>query len=1832
MPPRGPTKGSHLRQVSAASAETASTRSTSNSHYDSKPKTPSENTFKQATVGLNNHPCSLWVHDERFAREEILFNSQAFSETGVKVGDLVEITTSRSPGEAVNFQNKIDSHLQPFHANVESDNGLRHTQPPGGGIKINTSTESKFGSNVPARCLFLVKPFPWEINTRHPNLEISVAGSVANTFGFKNRSQVYLSVVDRSKYSASHVEIVFRDQFLVRADMWRLVMSELIERPVYRGQKIVFMGSIKGTVRSVRVDGEKCLSGYFSPQTIPVFRSESARYVVFIQMSKEMWDFDSEGTGDILFSRVINGFLPELFKRWASIDAKHLVTLVLFTRVEYELPTNSDNPSVLNDESLKRAKSESQQVPTQDFYRVVINDMASGYWTTILDELKREFRTFLRDVSIQKSTFQTTSPAGTEDHQQTSGHDIPQAKIAGRPSSALRGNILEAINIASSQLAIDYIDRDMVRTGTSIVVITPGTGVFEVDYDALAWTSEVLTRNGIGIDLVCLSPMPLHSTPLFKYRNPNPTPSKESHLRSSPPALRPGSGSFSSKASHLSRSVNTPYGSLTHTPTRVRLVGQNLEWEYGIPHWVDISFWNASAHRQRRKLLDKKSNVPIPWTISRQSKLFMPRVRMYEIQMMGVMESEQSNISIPYLSEGHINFQGGSNLLAHFPNISDTDSHTSRFLSTPNSPFRSQYSDGGKPESFLLGLKNSRRSALSTRAKQQGRMLNWMDEYDNTIFRPLQKPHKTGKHSKGRRLVDPDTTSNRLQSRRSLSLKERESHPDEHTDLPHSSGHGTRQLMQPPDTKKPVQTELRVPEKLNTKTGSRVSVPRISRSISFALRGLGSGPPRAVASTEVNAEHAKALPVANRKTSDGGEPDPGFKSKAASIKSATLSPSEMDPPQKPVTPKKPTFNVEVPASRPISIKIAQRKMLEEAEAEPQRSESSFSTTATDMAYEREPNGDSHGIFAMKRMGPKLDKSSDPSFHETSTSLSPSKALSPWIRSVNPSNALQDNPTQVNRFGRWQHVHPRRPNSASVKWKSLKSPAILPLTIEEFPTPTELASDYFQTPYRVYQNDDAEISEVPKSREVLVREMVALRLSHGFQIVVGQAVSEACGKPVDRLNVFDTRNLSKDGTTIFLTLGNIIHRLVCVAGGEIEVTKFRRKALVDSLPERSNIPISYNAAIRTILSKQYDINSLNLRTPSEEYNWNYADAYIAGHRDHLTNPTKQLRFWRTRFVLIPIRLPANMRRPMQSFHEDNEEEIHLLGINQLTNMWQRHRYVPAEEKRLQSSTHKRKDQNPLDIMYQTRNPSEVVAAELDRLLLADPNQGSNTAQLLPDSELLQRSDLSVSSLSQIIQGDKGVRMMDRRWHWRLHYNCFIGLEFTTWILRNFRDIETREEAVEFGNELMDHGLFQHVERRHNFRDGNYFYQIASDYRILRQESRSSWFPGLKADKSVPSTPMDDTSKSSPSVRAKSDQSTEDDTAELPTPTKPGKTRVAISLSKSMKYDTDPRKRSNRPEVVDLHYDRLHNPDNCFHIELSWMNATPKLLEDALVTWAATGEKFGLKLVEVPINEASTVTQTQGFRKPYLVKPKLEPPKGPIPLEFVTSSFTQQGTRDHHYYQKAILRKFDFVLDFEAWKSFPPDVEVSYSWGKPDYHYPQYIHRSGCILAQIMDDGNFLLLANRLSSHRSPMTKDAVKLDRPDHGRPRAGTFDPLDRGSPYLSPFARPIADAATGSQPQTEIMNFYNSPEQIKDQLEAFCSDVGKLGKFYAEGHAKSASFKPTAVVPSTDSSIPSLELPDSVVMRHISPPPNLDHKLSSSIEARVHSRGSPRNVLGPTP
>lgn len=286
-------------------------------------------------------------------------------------------------------------------------------------------------------------------------------------------------------HAASHVELTYRDMYLTRADMRRLASSELWRKALYRGQELVFLSSVRITVRSIYVNGQKVNSALFGDNTRPIFRSESARFVLYIQMSKEMWEFEPTCSGDIIAERVINRFLPELFKRWSDLKAHHAVSIVLFTRMEVSFGAAHNQPVPETGKDLSRS------VSYRDYYRVVVSAMSSSEAPTIIHQLKIEIRRFLRDAS----TVQIRSLDG-------SGQEVTRSVLSGTPSSAQNGNLLEAINLVTTQYAEDYIDRDLVRTGLSVMIISPGTGMFEVDENILQLTTDNLAHNGIGIDLV----------------------------------------------------------------------------------------------------------------------------------------------------------------------------------------------------------------------------------------------------------------------------------------------------------------------------------------------------------------------------------------------------------------------------------------------------------------------------------------------------------------------------------------------------------------------------------------------------------------------------------------------------------------------------------------------------------------------------------------------------------------------------------------------------------------------------------------------------------------------------------------------------------------------------------------------------------------------------------------------------------------------------------------------------------------------------------------------------------------------------------------------------------------------------------------------------------------------------------------------------------------------------------------------------------------------------------------------------------------------------------
>lgn len=1729
---------------------------------------------------------TLWVHDEAFSQEEVLISPVILSESDVHEGDLIEIVPYAESIEIRDFENTSQH-------GVEVDDG-----------SVSDLDLEDVTSKSDSRYLCIVKMASKELMEKQKGLEISMSRTVANAFGFRSRTQVTITKSDTEKWTASHVELGFRDAYLARSDMWRFVSQQLAGRTLYKGQKFSFFGSMKVTVKTIHVRGHHVSTGYFSRVTIPVFRSEAARYVLFIQMSREMWDFDSEGDGEIMFNRVINGFLPDLFRRWAALEVRHLVSIVMFGRLEYD---RYDFGNAFGSGGFSQTSSGSAGSTGfhQDFYRVVVTDMASAQWTTILDELKRDFRVFLRDMSLQ-------IPIPPQPNTQLNA--LPP-KITGRPSTALKGNILEAINIASSQFANDYIDRDLIRTGVSTIVITAGTGVFDVDRDLLRLTSENLTNNGIGIDIVCLSRMPLHSVPLFKYQltSTSSLSRVSSNISASPhtsnsvvmyPALH-SMGHSPAYSSFTSTSVNYFSRFPSAFPSKLP---QN--YGYGVPHWIDLSYWSPQSdgrsfqQRKEQKLSSRKR-----YTYAKRS--FVPRVRMYELQMMGLMELGMADIAVPYMSETR-----GQQQRRRKRGMSDMAQLSSTASSSPTLL--------RKNKSSLVRQKDNHGSS-ETCAEYAGNSVEGMDDYDASIFRNVSGSNPKPKKTKSKTV------------QRDEGIRKQPMEID-------------RQRL---ITKKPSLTSISNISQKGKKEGSdnsslkttptkSLKTPRISRNISYALRGLAP-PLRTAANVEINTETAKAQPLLAKPSltqATAITPVHGHR-----VESMTHIDSERDSAHNFDSDKHSIISSETVAerpSRPILISgLSQPKLdLKKKVRDHVPSRVTLGETVSQQNVSRKLNTDSLSSSAEDHISEILSLDMMPD--------SIPRSSVPFVRNVNASNPLKKHPRAAEVFGRWQHLYPHKPRSSTVKWRSLCTPASVPLTTEDFPSLKEIEENYTKREHVVHLKTLNDMLEEPVSINTLLQEMISLRLSHGYQVVTGEAIMRASGEGLCDARAFlDPKQLAEYGDHIFLCMGSTVQKLSFGDRERVHVTKYVQ--INTGIDQPLHQTMQYSPNIRTILSRDYLPRPMQLRGLSEEYPWETADNYLAsggiGHDDKV----EELRFWRARFVLLPVEPPANVYRPQQQVGDDDEEEIHLLGIRALTQMWQKARYTRQEERKVapgRMSTVRRKDQNPLEIKFETLNPSDVVATELDKLLALEESGDVQSTQLLPDSEKLDRTT-PMSKLAQAMQGEKGIEIKNRRWHLRLHYNCFHGEEFTNWLLHNVKNMQTREEAVEFGNELMKEGLLEHVNGRHNFKDGNYFYSLKPDFRLPKLDVKNAWYtPGRRSDKSIPPTPLSEHSarEQAPmfTTRSRSGSS-------LAFQLNPGasehnkqlfdKRKKTVSLSKMIKIDVDPRRRSDRPEVVNLHYDRLHNPENCYHIELSWLNVTSKLVDDAIISWTTQAEKYGLKLVEVPIAEACKVPNNEPFRSVYRIKLVLEPPKRiTFNNVFTTSSFAPQPNPkpDLHVYQKAILRHFNFVLDLEAASEYPENVDIQYSWGRLEYQYTQFVHRSGICLAQITSEGDIILLANRLYNSRSVSLKDsAAKFDtRKDTGqviqRPalqpalpsmQASGIIGLNMHSPALSassPMIRASADVL-GPRPTlaSSTLGRYVTPEQIKDELEAFCHSVARLEQFYHNvnlthhppsvssdrkkgGSTSSSLLRPIrepdiAGIPSGDVSIPPIELGESV-------------------------------------
>lgn len=203
---------------------------------------------------------------------------------------------------------------------------------------------------------------------------------------------------------------------------------------------------------------------------------------------------------------------------------------------------------------------------------------------------------------------------------------------------------------------------------------------------------------------------------------------------------------------------------------------------------------------------------------------------------------------------------------------------------------------------------------------------------------------------------------------------------------------------------------------------------------------------------------------------------------------------------------------------------------------------------------------------------------------------------------------------------------------------------------------------------------------------------------------------------------------------------------------------------------------------------------------------------------------------------------------------------------------------------------------------------------------------------------------------------------------------------------------------------------------------------------------------------------------------------------------------------------------------LHYDIIHNPGNVFHFELNWIGTTARCIEDILRLWNRTIERYGLKLVEAYVTQISDIRERNPFQSCFPLRLALPPPIVPDLHKRIS-----EGTHITHYFEHALLRKFNFILDIESSDQYPDRVDVFYSYRRSSFTHTQFVHRTGVAFVQVLGGSEgFLFLTNRL--------------------------MGPGRMGASFGSRGIRPAAAA-----------------EELRIQLAEFCSDREALTKFYDE-------------------------------------------------------------------
>uniref|UniRef100_A0ACB8FYG8 GATOR complex protein depdc5 n=1 Tax=Sphaerodactylus townsendi TaxID=933632 RepID=A0ACB8FYG8_9SAUR len=263
-------------------------------------------------------------------------------------------------------------------------------------------------------------------------------------------------------------------------------------------------------------------------------------------------------------------------------------------------------------------------------------------------------------------------------------------------------------------------------------------------------------------------------------------------------------------------------------------------------------------------------------------------------------------------------------------------------------------------------------------------------------------------------------------------------------------------------------------------------------------------------------------------------------------------------------------------------------------------------------------------------------------------------------------------------------------TVGVDWKSLTTPACLPLTTDYFPDRQSLQNDYTEGCYDLLPEADLDRRDeegVQMTAHQVFEEFICQRLMQGYQLIVQskpQKPAAAVQPPLSSSPLYSrglvSRNRPEEEDQYWLSMGRTFHKVI-LKDKIITVTRYLPKYPYESAQINYTYSLCPSHSDSEFVSCWVEFSHERL----EEYKWNYLDQYICSAGSEDFSLIESLKFWRTRFLLLPACVSATKRITEGEAHCDvygdkprsDEEEWQLLDgfirfVEGLNRIRRRHR--------------------------------------------------------------------------------------------------------------------------------------------------------------------------------------------------------------------------------------------------------------------------------------------------------------------------------------------------------------------------------------------------------------------------------------------------------------------------------------------------------------------------------------------------------------------------------